>query len=170
MGLQRGLAVDVLDRVTDGPKPRLVRDLGATYYAGAVADIPQVPNIALECTGAPQLVFDVMKITTPGGVVCLTGVSSGGRELAIDFGMLNRRMVLENDVIFGSVNANRRHYEAGARALAAADRTWLSRLITRRVPLADWQRAFERQPHDIKVVIEFESAATANEVRHGAGH
>ena len=30
---QRGFEVHVLDRVTDGPKPALVRDLGATYHS-----------------------------------------------------------------------------------------------------------------------------------------
>ena len=52
-------------------------------------------------------------------------------------------MVLENDVVFGSVNANRRHYRAAADALAKADKDWLGRLITRRVPLDRWQEAFE---------------------------
>ena len=59
--------------------------------------------------------------------------------------MLNRDIVLENDVVFGSVNANRRHYEAAAAALAAADRAWLERLITRRVPLDRWRDALTRQ-------------------------
>lgn len=63
----------------------------------------------LECAGVPQLVFDVMRVSSAGGIVCLTGVSSGGRELGVDVGALNRSMVLENDVVFGSVNANRRH-------------------------------------------------------------
>ena len=69
--------------------------------------------------------------------------------------MLNRRLVLENDVVFGSVNANRSHYEAGAEALARADRAWLSRLITRKVPLSNWQEAYQRQPTDVKVVLDF---------------
>ncbi len=64
--------------------------------------------------------------------------------------------MLENDVVFGSVNANRRHYEARAAALARADKSWLSRLITRRVPLASWEQALQRQPHDVKVVIDFQ--------------
>ena len=65
-------------------------------------------------------------------------------------------MVLENDVIFGSVNANRAHDEAGATALARADRTLLSRLITRRVPLNDWRQAFMRRADDVKVVLDFD--------------
>ncbi|MBV9661484.1 MAG: hypothetical protein JO337_10030, partial [Acidimicrobiales bacterium] len=89
------------------------------------------------------------------GIVCLTGVSSGGRDIPVDVGMLNRRLVLENDVVFGSVNANRRHYEAGAKALAEADKDWLAQLITRKVPLSEWQDAYKRQPGDVKVILEF---------------
>jgi threonine dehydrogenase-like Zn-dependent dehydrogenase len=63
--------------------------------------------------------------------------------------------VLENDVVFGSVNANRRHYQAAAEALAQADKDWLSRLITRRVPLDRWQEAFEQREDDVKVVLDF---------------
>jgi hypothetical protein len=77
--------------------------------------------------------------------------------LSVDVGLLNRRMVLSNDVVFGSVNANRRHYEAGATALADADPTWLSRLITRSVPLTAWRDAYQRQAGDVKVVLDFDS-------------
>lgn len=153
---QRGLAVDVLDRVTDGPKPLLVRDVGASYHTGSIAEIGQRPNIALECTGVGQLVFDAMQATKPDGIVCLAGISSGGHKLEIDLASLNRSLVLENDVVFGSVNANRRHYEAAAAALARADKAWLSRLISRRVPLDSWEQAFNRQAHDVKVVIDFQ--------------
>jgi hypothetical protein len=67
-------------------------------------------------------------------------------------------MVLENDVVFGTVNANRRHYELAAEALARADQTWLCNLISRKVPLSQWERAIEREADDIKVVIDFPGA------------
>ena len=88
------------------------------------------------------------------GVVCLTGVSAVGAAVPLDIGGLNREVVLQNDVVFGTVNANRRHYEAAAQALLAADQSWLARLITRRVPLADYPTAFARGPQDVKVVLE----------------
>jgi threonine dehydrogenase-like Zn-dependent dehydrogenase len=87
-------------------------------------------------------------------VVCLTGVSSAGRTVSVDEGELNRTMVLDNNAVVGSVNANRRHYQAAADALAAADPTWLGKLITRKVPLESWQQALDRHPDDVKVVIE----------------
>jgi threonine dehydrogenase-like Zn-dependent dehydrogenase len=151
---QAGLEVHVLDQVTEGPKPTLVGELGATYHTGTVEAAASDADVVIECTGVGQLVFDVMNHVAPGGVVCLTGVSSGGRQLGVDAGTLNRNMVLENEAVVGSVNANRRHYELGAEALAKADRSWLSQLITRRVPLSAWSDALQRRPDDVKVVIE----------------
>ncbi len=96
-----------------------------------------------------------MGAALPNGIVCLTGVSSGGRTIPVDAGALNRELVLENNVVFGSVNANRRHYEQAAAALGRADAGWLDRLITRRVPLALWADALERRQHDVKTVLTF---------------
>jgi threonine dehydrogenase-like Zn-dependent dehydrogenase len=99
-------------------------------------------------------VLDVIERNSPSGVVCLTGMSSGGRNLRVDVGTTNRHIVLENDVIFGSVNANRAHYEAAAGALSAAAPKWLAGLITRRVPLESWLDALDPDPHDVKVVVD----------------
>jgi glucose 1-dehydrogenase len=158
LGVQRGLDVHVLDRVTEGPKPDLVHTLGATYHVGSVEEACKDADVVIEATGVGQLVFDVMQHTAPGGIVCLTGVSSSGRSIPVDAGLLNREMVLENDVVFGSVNANRRHYEQGAEALAKADRDWLERLITRRIPLDRWEEGLQREPDDVKAVIEVNPA------------
>jgi hypothetical protein len=105
-------------------------------------------------TGVGALVYEILRKTAPDRIVCLTGISSGGRALVIDSTALNRSMVLDNAVVFGTVNANRRHYEAAA-ALARADHGWLERLITRRVPCQQWQKALARQPHNVKAVIDF---------------
>lgn len=160
LGVQRGLDVHVLDRVTEGPKPRLVRDLGATYHQDQPADVAArlQPDVVIEATGAGSVVFDVLANTAAYGIVCLTGVSSGGRSLRLDAGALNRELVLENDAVVGSVNANLRHYHAAADALARADAEWLAGLITRKVPLSRSGEAFTSQPEDVKVVITMEEA------------
>jgi glucose 1-dehydrogenase len=156
LGVQRGLEVHVLDQVKDGVKPELVRDLGATYWSGTVDDAvgSARPDVIVEATGVAQLVVDAMSGTAAGGITCLTGVSSSGRRLEVDAGAVNREIVLENDAIFGSVNANLTHYRMAADALARADREWLERLITRRVRLSDYRDALERRDDDVKVVID----------------
>jgi glucose 1-dehydrogenase len=158
LGVQRGLEVHVIDQMETGVKPDLVRAMGAQYHTGAIEAACASPDVVIECTGVGALVFDAIEHIGPGGVVCLTGVSSGGRQIDVDAGSINRSMVLENEVVVGSVNANRRHYEAGAQALAKADRSWLQRLITRRVPLADWATALDRKPDDVKVVVELNAS------------
>lgn len=158
MGKQRDLEVHVLDQATRGAKPDLVKALGATYHIGTIPEDLRC-DIILECTGAPQLVLDTIGWTAGDGILCLAGVSSGVRPLPFDVGSFNRNMVLQNDVVFGSVNANRSHYEAGAAALALADRAWLERLVSRRVPLARWHEAFEHRADDIKVVLLFAGEA-----------
>lgn len=155
LGVQRGLEVHVLDRVRDGAKPQLVADLGAHYHCegfdAAIAD--GRPDVVVEATGAAPLVLAAMAGTASYGLTCLTGVSPVGRQVQLDAGALNREIVLENDAVFGSVNANLSHYRAAADALAAADAGWLARLITRRVPLADFAEALRPSPDDVKVVL-----------------
>ncbi len=154
LGAQRGLEVHVLDRVQGGLKPQLVRELGGKYHTGPVKDIGFAPDIIIECTGVASLIAETMSHIGNDGILCLTGVSSHNQQVNLDLGTINRTMVLENSVIFGSVNANRRHWEKAKEALLKADRNWLSRLISRKEPLKKWQQALERRPDDIKVVIE----------------
>ncbi len=158
IGVQHGLDVHVLDQVTEGRKPQLVRDLGATYHSGSVTDLDLSPDIIVECTGVGRLIVDSIRTVGAGGVVCLTGVGSGGRPGDLSPADMGREVVLQNNVIIGSVNANRRHFYRASEALAAADREWLARLITRRVPPQDVAQALVRSPDDIKVVIDFEAA------------
>ncbi len=155
MGAQRGLQVHVLDRVREGPKPQLVHDLNATYHTGQIKDIGFRPDIVIECTGVASVIVEAMEQLGNDGILCLAGVSSHGQQISIDIGTINRNMVLENSVIFGSVNANLTHYRMAEEALLKADRSWISRLISRKEPLANWQQALQRRPDDIKVVIEF---------------
>jgi glucose 1-dehydrogenase len=152
---QRGFEVHVLDKVTNGPKPDLVRDIGAVYYSSSVQEAGRGCDIAVECTGVSHLVLQVMHVLGPCGIGCLTGVSSGGRSMPVDLGSLNRELVLENNVVFGTVNSNRRHYEMAADALARADREWLDRIINRRVPVEHWNDALERRADDVKPIITF---------------
>jgi threonine dehydrogenase-like Zn-dependent dehydrogenase len=150
----KGVEVHVLDRVETGLKPQLVRDLGATYHTGRVADLGFEPDVVVECTGVGSVIADSIHKVGAGGVVCLTGVGAGG--------VVNRAVgdaaaaaVLKNNVIVGSVNANKRHWYRAAEALTRADRKWLSRLITRFEKPENCAQALQRSPEDIKVVIQF---------------
>src|SRR6516225_284304 len=155
IGVEHGAETHVLDRATSGPKPALVRQLGASYHTGALTDLGFSPDIVVECTGVVQLVRQALDIVSPGGIVCLTGVGSPAAPDTVSASALATDMVLKNIAAFGSVNANRRHYYLAAKVLAAADPAWLEQLITRRVRAEDAEQALQRTPEDIKVVIDF---------------
>ena len=158
LGMQRGMEVHVLDRVESGPKPELVRALGATYHTGKIAGIGFEPDVIVECTGVGQVVQDAIRGLGAGGIVCLTGVGAGGAAVGPAVADVAASAVLKNNAIVGSVNANKRHWFKAGEALARADRKWLSRLITRREKAENFEQALKRTPDDIKVVIEFAEA------------
>jgi threonine dehydrogenase-like Zn-dependent dehydrogenase len=158
LGVQHNLEVHVLDQIESGPKLELVRALGATYHTGTVLGVGFEPDVIIECTGVGQVIVDALQTVAAGGVVCLTGVGSGGSTHTLPTADMAAAAVLKNEVIVGSVNANKRHWYKAGEALSRADRTWLGRLVTRRERPENFAQALERKPDDIKVVIQFSEA------------
>ena len=149
-----GYEVHVLDRVETGLKPELVRALGATYHTGSVLDLGFEPDVIVECTGVGSVIADSVQKIGAGGVLCLTGVGAGGVTTRA-VGDMAAAAVLKNNVIVGSVNANKRHWYKANERLDRLDRKWLSRLITRYEKPENFKQALERKADDIKVVIQF---------------
>ena len=159
LSTQRGYDTYVADLVTEGRKPDMVRRLGATYvHARELDEAAAKADVIIECTGHVQMLLDAGTHHVRHRITCLTGVSAAGEASSVDAGLLNRNMVLQNSVLFGSVNANRHHYELAAGALAKADPDILAGLITRQVPIDRWTDAYTRQPDDIKTVLSFPGA------------
>ena len=110
IGVQRGHEVHVFDRNDDGPKPELTHALGATYHSERIETLAALaPDIVIECTGAPAVIGAVLSHVAPDGVICLAGVG-GSHRAEFNMGLFNRNMVLNNGTVFGTVNANLRHY------------------------------------------------------------
>ncbi len=147
-GAKRGLAVATGANYLWAREHKLGHDLAAEI--GPV-------DIVLEATGFGPLTFDAMDMVAPNGIVCLTGVSGGSQKLEVSADHLNLEMVLSNKVVFGTVNANRRHFESGVRHLQEIEVRWpglLSRMITRRLSLDDFGDALERSPGHVKSIVE----------------
>jgi threonine dehydrogenase-like Zn-dependent dehydrogenase len=148
------LEVHVLDRAETGPKADLVRALGGTYHSGRVTDLDFEPDVIVECTGVGAVIADSIQKVGSGGIICLTGIGAGG-SAAGAVADVAAAVVLKNNLIVGSVNANKRHWYRAGQNLARSDREWLSRVITRRERPEDFKKALERQPDDVKVIIQF---------------
>jgi threonine dehydrogenase-like Zn-dependent dehydrogenase len=154
LAAQRGYEVHAVDLARAGPKRDLVEALGARYHAGDAEDLDFDVDVVIECTGVGAAGRSAGRRLVSGGIMCLTGITYSNPTLDLDTTALNRAMVLRNQVLFGTVNAGRRHWDQAVAALDAADPSWLAGMITRRVPLARWTEALEHHPDDVKVVVD----------------
>jgi threonine dehydrogenase-like Zn-dependent dehydrogenase len=160
----RGLRTLVIGReeATD-QRARIAQQLGAEYISVAnrtifdvVKEIGQ-PDIILEATGSSQVVFDAMQILDRNGVLCLLSVTSGDRTLPVPANLINQQLVLGNQVVFGSVNANPRHFDAGVKDLVAVQKKWpgvLQQLLTTPIPWQDHKSWFDNRGAGIKATLE----------------
>jgi glucose 1-dehydrogenase len=161
----RGLEVTVASREAEGSaRDGLLHEAGIGYVSTSSTPIADLParlgdiDLVLEATGAAAVIAPAMSILGRDGVCVLASVTDAGRNWEIDLGAWNLQMVLGNRLIFGTVNAARRHFEASVKDLAAAEERlpgWMGRLITRRLPFTDAARALTRSPDDIKTVLDF---------------
>ncbi|MCI2419726.1 glucose 1-dehydrogenase [Saccharopolyspora sp. K220] len=157
LGMQRGLDVHVLDEATEGPKPDLVRALGATYHT-SLGDLRCNPDIVIEATGSGRVVFEVLQHTARNAITVLIGLTGRHRTVAFPAeAAIDNELMLDNDVVVSSVNANLRHYNQAVQALGGADRSWLESLISRRIPLCDWTDVFDTGPDELKVVVDLQT-------------
>lgn len=155
--------LDVVER--DSLRAQTVMATGAEYVKGDEEPLTKLAeridgiDLLVEATAVAQIVFDAIDAVGPNGVVALTGVSAGGRTLEIPADKLNLEMVLDNKVVFGSVNANRTYFEAAVKDLAKFEEMWpglCAKVITRRVPYANFQEGLVPRPGiDVKSTISF---------------
>lgn len=158
LSVRRGHETHVFDQTDAGLKPDLARALGAVYHPGGGSGLDAVtvrPSIVIDCTGAAALALGAVEHAGPHMIVCLIGLPGHGPEpLGFDPTTLVRTLVRRNGVLFGTVNAGRRHFEAASAALAETDPAWLEALITRRVALSSWADALRPRVDDVKVVVD----------------
>ena len=132
----------------------LIETLGARYVNTLDQSITDAArdagpfDLVFEGTGSSAVVFESMLAVAKNGVLVLTSITGGGRELTVPADRINLEFVLGNKVMVGSVNASREHFEAGVRDMAHAEAQvpgWLGQLLTDRVDgLDNYQELFAR--------------------------
>jgi threonine dehydrogenase-like Zn-dependent dehydrogenase len=159
----RGMDVTVVERTEKPERRALLAKIGATYAATSITPLHDIvgsngrTDVILEATGSSQVAFAAMDLIGPNGVLILTSVTGGSRSLEVRADDINRRLVLRNAMVLGTVNANAADFRQGLVDLAAAERRWpgfLLSLITRRVPLERAAEALRHDPSQIKQVVE----------------
>jgi threonine dehydrogenase-like Zn-dependent dehydrogenase len=165
----RGAEVYGLDIVDEGSaRPLWLERIDGRYVDGRkvasdrIDDAVGPMDLILEATGIPSLAFDLLDALGEGGVYVLTGIPGGTRPSQIPAAALIRKLVLFNQVMVGSVNASRDHFQMAVDDLAQARLLWsghVETLITRRHRLEELEQALGPEgEQDIKVVVEWEES------------
>jgi glucose 1-dehydrogenase len=92
-----------------------------------------------------QVMADSLGLLRRSGVACLLGIDGRNRTVGIDGPVVGVDAILENRVLFGSVNAHRQDWLAGVEALDGARERWpdaLETFVGLRVPLDRFAEAF----------------------------
>ena len=102
-------------------------------------------DLVVEATGDAQVMADSIAMLRRSGVACLLGLDAHAGTVQLPGRVLGFEMMLENRVVFGSVNANPQDWAAAVDALDRARTRWpdaLDGLIGLRVPLDRFADAF----------------------------
>ena len=153
----------------DTPKAKLVNDTEATYIdsrtktPGDLLDMCGLEghlDIVFEASGAAATALELITHMSRSSFYVMTGIPRDEIIMQLDGAQILRQIVRYNQVIVGSVNSNRNHFEMALDDIGKIDSRFhgmLSRMITHRYPLEDYEKAFgPRGPEHLKTVIEVE--------------
>jgi threonine dehydrogenase-like Zn-dependent dehydrogenase len=158
--------LDIVD--ADSVRARWLQDIGGKYVDGRQVPANRIDDelgpmdFIFEATGVAGLEFNLLDALAFNGVYVLTGIPAGNRPLDIPGAELIRQLVLNNQVMLGSVNASREHFQLAVNDLAKASQRWkghIVKLITHRHPYSEFADGLQHHGQDeIKVVVEWGSA------------
>ena len=155
--------LDVVDSAS--ARPQWLVAIGGHYLDGRqvkadkLGESSGLMDLIVDASGIASVEFNLLDALAINGAYVLTGIPGGDRPLQIPGAALIRQLVLKNQLMLGSVNAARGHFQMGADHLEQARLKWsglLDRLITQRYSPEEFIASKEhREPDSIKQVVEW---------------
>jgi threonine dehydrogenase-like Zn-dependent dehydrogenase len=169
----RGFEVSVFARTpVPNMKADLVEAIGARYFSTQERDYLEAArengphDIVFEATGSSRVAFQSMEILAKNGVLILTSITGGENTLEIPADKINLGFVLNNKVMFGTVNAHREYFELGVKDFAHAEAEyngWLRRLLTHPIDglenYSEMMRQLTEEKQAVKVYVKVREMA-----------
>jgi threonine dehydrogenase-like Zn-dependent dehydrogenase len=167
--VQNGFKTFVYSRSAEpNPKAALVNSIGAKYISSETTPLAEFADevgpidLVYEAVGVARISFDVMKVLGLNGVFVFTGIPAHQPAIPIEADSLMRQVVLMNQAIVGTVNADHPAFESAIRHLGIFKQRWplaLSRIITGRHPMENYRELLLGKATGIKNVIVMQDSA-----------
>jgi threonine dehydrogenase-like Zn-dependent dehydrogenase len=140
------------------PENELVEQSGARYASTHDTELSELGkfDLVIEAAGNAQLMAQTLGLLRRSGVACLLGIDPHAQTVELDGPVLGVDTILENRVLFGSVNAHRQDWLAAVEDLDQARERWpeaLEQFVTLRVPLDRFPEAFEHRGGKATLVL-----------------
>src|SRR5437762_4869184 len=104
----------------------LVEQAGACYASTQDDELSELGkfDLVIEAAGNAQLMAQTLSLLRRSGVACLLGIDPRDQKVELDGPVLGVDTILENHVLFGSVNAHRQDWLAAVDDLDRARERW----------------------------------------------
>jgi len=107
----------------DSPRAELIRSLGATYISAARTPLDRLRerigtvDDIFEAVGVPEVAFGALPMLASNGVIVMSGIPAQRGPVPADLSRWMRDLVLNNQVVIGTVNAGRSAFESAVHRL-----------------------------------------------------
>jgi glucose 1-dehydrogenase len=143
-------------------RSEIVEEMNAKFIPAETVSVEEMGreiggiDVVYEAVGASRLAFDVLEHLDANGVFIMTGVPGRKSPIKVDTDLIMRNYVLKNQMLFGTVNADRQSFVDAVRDLGIFHERWpdaVRRIITNRFSIDDASRPLSGDAPGIKNVI-----------------
>jgi len=140
------------------PENELVEQSGAGYVSTAGTELAALGtfDLVVDAAGDAHLIGQALGRLRRSGVACILGIDPRDQEVEIEGKLLGVDLILQNHVLFGSVNAQRRDWLAAVADLDRVRERWpeaLAQFVDLRVPVDRFREAFEHRGGKATLVL-----------------
>ena len=140
------------------PANELIVQSGARYVSTRDTELSELGtfDLVVEAAGNAHLMAQALGRLRRSGVACILGIDPREQKVELDGPVLGLDLILENHVLFGSVNAQRQDWLAAVADLERARELWpeaLDQLVDLRVPVDRFDEAFEHRGGKATLVL-----------------
>jgi glucose 1-dehydrogenase len=161
--LVRGFRTFVYSRsAAPNPKSELLNSIGARYVSSETVPLEKFAvetgpvDLVYEAVGVASVSFELLKILGLNGAFVFTGIPAHRPAIPVEADSLMRDMVLKNQVLIGTVNADAAAFTSAIRDLGIFKQRWpdaLRAVITGRYPIDAYRELLLGKNKGIKNVI-----------------